>query len=377
MSDPGIRLQLLIGPPTNVKPAPYEVVDALIDLEVTTQDRDIDGFQMTFSLGKNLKKSFKEYSLLLDGLLDPPNRVVIVIIIGVKKFVLIDGIITNHQVLPSNQPGASRLIITGEDISLQLDLEDKSTIYPKQSDSTIVTTLLKAYKQYGIDPKVTPTSFVPPIEEIITTQQGTDLTFIERLAERNSFVFFIQVTNTPGKTIAYWGEEERQLEPTQPALTMNMGSYTNVDSPINFTYNALEPTTPEVTRVEESSRKAISIAPPKSQSKHSKKPATALRRTVLRNSAKLDPSEAKLLAKSVADESTQDALTATGELNTIRYGHVLQVRRLVDLRGVGYSYDGNYYVKKVTHTIKHGQYKQSFTLIREGRETTIKKVKQV
>jgi hypothetical protein len=34
---------------------------------------------------------------------------------------------------------------------------------------------------------------------------------------------------------------------------------------------------------------------------------------------------------------------------------------------VGFSYDGFYYVKEVTHSIQLGQYKQRFTLTREGR----------
>ena len=42
MAKSGIRLQLLIGP-TLPKPAPIEVMDSLIDLEVTTQDRELDG----------------------------------------------------------------------------------------------------------------------------------------------------------------------------------------------------------------------------------------------------------------------------------------------------------------------------------------------
>ena len=36
------------------------------------------------------------------------------------------------------------------------------------------------------------------------------------------------------------------------------------------------------------------------------------------------------------------------------------------MRGVGGSYDGPYYVKSVTHTVRIGQYKQSFTLTRDG-----------
>jgi hypothetical protein len=48
---------------------------------------------------------------------------------------------------------------------------------------------------------------------------------------------------------------------------------------------------------------------------------------------------------------------------------------LVGVRGVGNTYDGNYYVKQVTHRIKRGEYKQSFTLIREGQGTTTQRVK--
>ena len=36
------------------------------------------------------------------------------------------------------------------------------------------------------------------------------------------------------------------------------------------------------------------------------------------------------------------------------------------VRGAGYSYDGFYYVRSVTHNIRKGEYQQSFTLTREG-----------
>ena len=75
----GNRLQLAIGA-TLPLPVPYSVVDALISVEVTNRDRDRDGFQMTFSLGRD---SLLDYGLLLSGLLNPPNRVIITVILGV------------------------------------------------------------------------------------------------------------------------------------------------------------------------------------------------------------------------------------------------------------------------------------------------------
>ena len=103
MLDLGIRLQLMLGSkiPT---PAPYEVVDSLISLEVTNRDRNRDGFQMMLSLGK---ESLLDYGLLESGIFDPPNRVVISVFLSNMPEVLIDGIITDHQVVPSNEPGKS------------------------------------------------------------------------------------------------------------------------------------------------------------------------------------------------------------------------------------------------------------------------------
>ena len=63
-------------------------------------------------------------------------------------------------------------------------------------------------------------------------------------------------------------------------------------------------------------------------------------------------------------------MTASGEVDTARYGAILFPRQLVGLRGVGLSYDGLYYVKSVSHAIKRGEYKQSFELSREGTIST-------
>ena len=77
------------------------------------------------------------------------------------------------------------------------------------------------------------------------------------------------------------------------------------------------------------------------------------------------------LAKAAA---ASDAVTANGTLNVLRYGKLLEARKLVDVRGAGKTYDGRYYVKSVTHNIKRGEYKQSFSLVREGTVPTTQEV---
>ena len=61
-----------------------------------------------------------------------------------------------------------------------------------------------------------------------------------------------------------------------------------------------------------------------------------------------------------------DAASATGTLDVARYGRVLKARKLVGVRGAGTAFDGLYFVKSVTHSIKRGEYKQNFSLVRNG-----------
>ena len=44
------------------------------------------------------------------------------------------------------------------------------------------------------------------------------------------------------------------------------------------------------------------------------------------------------------------------------------------VRGAGITYDGFYYVKSVTHNLKRGEYKQDFTLTRNGLVSTVSTV---
>ncbi len=360
----GIRLQLLIsGMDAPPRPAPYEVADALIGLQVTNNDRERDGFQMEFSLGKD---TLHDFGLLRGGVLDVKNRVIIVVIFGTRPQVLIDGIITKHQMMPSNEPGRSTLHVTGEDISVKLSFEDQNLTYPNQSDSDIVKKILK---DAGFLPQVTATEDTPGETVRIPTQRCNHLKYIQQLAQRNGFSFYVEPSNIPGLNVAYWGKEKRDGE-HQPALTMNMGPQTNVDTPINFSFNALVPAEPDVSILDPVTKVAIPVPVPSSfLPSLTKNPIKPLRKTITRDTANLSFAQALLKAISGASEDF-DVIVANGEVDALRYGRVLRARRLVDVAGVGQTYNGTYYVQQVTHSIKrvpHGQYTQSFTLQREGR----------
>jgi hypothetical protein len=69
-----------------------------------------------------------------------------------------------------------------------------------------------------------------------------------------------------------------------------------------------------------------------------------------------------------------EVVSGTGSLDVVRYGRVLRARRLVGVRGAGTAFDGLYYVKSVTHNLQRGEYKQDFTLSRNGLISTVPRV---
>jgi hypothetical protein len=356
----GIRLVLLMG--KNIPlPASYDVMTALAKVEVTNDAKGSDGFQMTFALAKGTL----DYNLLAGGAFDPGTRIIIGVVLGAIPEVLIDGIITHHQLAPTNEPGMSTLTVTGTDVSIMLDLEEKEEKYENQPDFVIFTRLIAAYAKFGLVPQPTPTTNVPIMLQRIPRQaRETDLKFIQRMATRNGFVFYVEPV-TFGVNTAYFGPEKRLGLPL-PALSLNMGASTNIDS-INFSQDGMAPVATKGTFIEPILKLSIPIPslpslklPPLASS-----PAPALRTVLLRDTSNKNVGEAASAAVAAVTNSP-DPVKGTGKVETVRYGNILRARKLVGVRGAGSSYDGNYYVSRVSHNIARGEYTQSFSLTREG-----------
>ncbi len=360
--DLGTRLQLFVG---NLVPLPasYAVVDAMRSIDIRTSDAGQDGFQITFAIGRDTPLGS---NLLTLGTFEPLTRVVVLVIHQGMPHVLIDGVVTDHQVVPSNRPGESQLHVTGVDIGLRLDLEQKNRVWKNRADFMIVNEILLEYLQYGIVPNVTPTADFPIETQRVPSQQGTDLQYIRELARRNGFSFYFEPTPVPGVVTAYWGPEKRLGLP-QRALSMNMGPFTNVDQPIHFRYDALRGTAPQVTITDPILGLRIPIPLPNITTVPlAARPSPALRKTLPRDTAGESTSQA--ISRGLSElASGANAVEATGQVELARYGAILKARALVGVRGAGFDYDGTWYTRSVDYHIERGKFTQSFTLTREGR----------
>jgi hypothetical protein len=346
-------------------------MDALDELKVTHSDEGRSGFQITFKQGRSGISGLLDYPLLSLPLLRAFNRVILLVTFGVIPRVLMDGIVTRVEVAPGSDPGQAKVTVTGEDVSLMMDLHEESAEHPAQDETVIANKLILSYAaQYGLIPMVIPPKALDipiPIERT-PVQQGTDLDQLERMAARNGYVFYIIPGPAPFTNTAYWGPKQRIGLP-QSALTANMGGQTNATFGA-FQTNALGPQTVQGNVRDRQTNTTLpvqTVAP-------LQVPLAAIplgltnepntRSTQFRESG-VNVVEAYGRAQGTTDAAA-DAVSVDGELDAATYGDLLQARALVGVRGVGYLHDGFWYVKKVTHDIKPGSYKQSFTLTRDG-----------
>ena len=95
-----INLTLMIGPVVPV-PVSQEVLDALTSVTVTTNSDTGSGFQLQFTLSN--RSPLQTIFLLSSGVAIPLVRVLIIVTVNGKAEVLMDGIMTNHEVSPGSR----------------------------------------------------------------------------------------------------------------------------------------------------------------------------------------------------------------------------------------------------------------------------------
>src|SRR5262247_920881 len=361
----GVYLTLMVGPVVPL-PVPKPVMDALTEVQVTTAAGSPSGFSLSFTLNN---RSPLHTLFLIAGAQTPMLRVIIVVTINGSPNVLMDGVMTNQQVSPGSKPGESTLTITGEDLTKVMSLIDFSGIpYPAMPPEARVALIIAKYAMFGMIPLVIPSLFpdLPIPVERIPVHQGKDLDYIKQLADDVGYVFYIDPGPVPGTNVAYWGPEIKVGIP-QPALNYDMDALTNVES-LSFSFDSANTALPIVLIQNSLTKIPIPIPIPKLnplQPPLGVIPAPITNIKFLKDTAKLSPMAA--IGRGLAEASrSADAVSGNGTLDVMRYGRVLKARQLVGVRGAGMAFDGLYFVKSVTSTVKRGEFKQSFELTRNG-----------
>ena len=353
-------------------------MDALSEVEVKVVDVGQSGFKLTFLIDK--QSPLQILFLLTGGMPLLFMRVVIAVVVNGSTTVLIDGVITENNISPGDKGSNSTLTLMGKDLTALMDQSKLSGFpFPAMPAEARIALMLLKYSMFGVLPLVIPSVllFVPlPIDQI-PSQQGTDLEYIKYLADQAGYVFYIDPGPIPGISKAYWGPQFKVGNP-QPALNVDMDAYTNVES-MRFSFDQEKNKIPLLMIYNSQTGISFPIPLP---------PITPLNPPL----GAIPPLPTNLLPPDLSPfgddlckrpipqgimmglaraAQAAECVSCEGSLDVTRYRNVLQARQLVGVRGAGPAFDGLYYVKGVTHKIKRGEYKQDFTLSRNGLVSTV------
>jgi hypothetical protein len=375
-----VQLTLMMGPVIAV-PVPSSVLECLSSAEVHIVDVGASGFELTFMIDK--QSPLQILFLLTGGLPILFMRCILVATVNGVANVLIDGVITNNQITPGDKGANWSLKLTGRDLTALMDQSNWSGFpFPACPREARIALIIAKYALFGILPIIIPSLLFDislPILNI-PSQQGTDLEYIKQLADEVGYVFYIAAGPVAGTNTAYWGPQVK-IGPVQPALSGDMDAYTNVES-LHFSFDQDKSRIPLVYTYVQQIGLSIPIPIPPIDPLQPPLGAVPPIPTNLlppdlvsyRNDAsKLTIPQAIMMGLAAGAESSE-VVTCTGSLDVTRYGGVLNARQLVGLRGAGPAFDGLYYVKSVSHKIKRGEYKQDFTLTRNGLVSTVNTV---
>jgi hypothetical protein len=370
----GIYLTLMVGPGVPI-PVPQAVIEALTSVEVQVPEQGPSGFELKFAITKN--SPLLTLFLLTGGAVPVPFRVVLIVTLNGIPTVVSDGIMTDHQIAPGSNGAPAILTIRGTDLTALMNLIPFDGFpYPALPPEVRVLFILAKYAVLGIIPLVIP-PLVPDIDtplDRIPRHKGTDLEYLKILADEAGYVFHIDPGPVPLTNTAYWGPEIKVGVP-QPALTVDSDAVTNVEG-LSFTFQNDRQVLPIVMVQNQLTKIPIPIPIPDVSLINP--PLGALtpiprRFEILTDTARLSIPQAILRGVGTGSRSA-DCVTGSGTLSVTRYGQILKARRLVGVRGAGDPFDGLYYVTSVTHSIKRGEYKQSFQLSRNGLLSTVPRV---
>jgi uncharacterized protein len=156
-----------------------EVIDVSVDNAIEGADT------FSFSVNNPYDPARSEFQWLDSGLFEVGKKVEITMGYGAKKELLFLGLITSLKMsFPAG--GASKLDITGYDLSHKMMKGKHSFSWQEKKDSDVVEEMAK---KYGL--KTTDVKQTRKVHPVIKQDKESDYDFVKRLAERNAFEFFV------------------------------------------------------------------------------------------------------------------------------------------------------------------------------------------
>jgi uncharacterized protein len=333
-------------------------------IQSITVEEDVDqgsSFDIRLTMCRNEDGT---WPFLNDARFKPWNRVTIVAAFADSADVVIDGYISHINPSTNKETGNMAVAMRGLDASSVLGLEEKCKVWTAQTYEDIAKAILTSYGFNVVLPTDTGAASGGQLPAV--TQRSTDLRFLRELARRKGYEFYV----VGGE--AHFHPPSLDGAP-QKIIAVKFGDKTNCDE-LHLELDGTKPTEIQMDRydplegTQQSGSLSASDLPSLGATQLSELRGAAdvpQKKVILRREGAFSEADMKEYLKGFLRRHGW-WIKAEGTLNGISYGQVLRARKLVTIMGVGETYNGDYYVKNVTHKMGQRSYAITFTAYRNA-----------
>ena len=320
-----------------------EVVSVQVDNALNKAD------QFTFVVNNGFDVAKREFSKLIEFFeFGAPVSIYMGYVERSKSELMVDGIITSVSTSFPAQ-GLPQITVSGYDRSFCLMKNVGSKNWDKTKDSTVVSEIARAH---GLNPKVEDTETEHPKVE---KNQESDFQFVEKLARRNGFEFYVK-----GKDLFFIkpaNDETGVLELEWGAGLMSFTPEVNLAEQVSAVeVRGWDP---------KSKREYVGIASAggepgrdpgrKSGGEYARRICKEVKVKVRRSVS--SQREAEKWAAAILKARAEGFVRGSGESIGLP---ILRAGRNVKLGGIGKTFSREYFLEQCTHTISTGGYKTTF-----------------
>jgi hypothetical protein len=303
-----------------------------------------------------------DFDLLIDARLDVGSVLSVVVPDRTGSQCLVKGPVGAQRIHFEHGGSGSYVEVGGSDTSIILDRQAKSAIWANGTDGDAVTSIVSSA---GLVPDVAATPAGHFEAKHAMVQRESDLSFVQRLARRNGYAFWV-TCDGDGVQTAHFKPPPVDASPSA-TLTINVTTPT-LDS-LDLRWDVERPTSVEGSQLDlanlddiDGSRSDAPLAPLGSADLAA---ITGDTRSIFLAAPVDDAGD--LLARSAgALVDSCFFIRATGETHFDLLGQAIRAHTVVDLQGAGSRHSGKYLVGGVRHTIDSDTYRMELELLRNA-----------
>jgi hypothetical protein len=300
--------------------------------------------------------------LLADARLDAGSNISVLLPTADGHQCLVKGPVTGQRIGLQHGGAGSTLTVQGSDTSITMDREARSQVWAGLTDSDAVSSILATY---GFVPDVESTAASHSEDKHTLIQRGTDLGFVQQLARRNGFLFWLSCDEFGLETAHFKRPPLDVVGDAELVINLDPSNLSQLD----IEWDVERPTSVESLQLDLNMKNNIDGG------------ASATPQTLLgdRGLADITGDTRSLYLTAPADDAgdllsrSEGALIesdwfirAACQASFAVLRQPVRAHQVVNLRGAGSRHSGHYFVSAVRHVIDDASHRMEIELLRNA-----------